>query len=155
MENQQYLVNRDNGLIKQPPLPINAHNQVVAENHDENTLRMQSLVSCPQELYSGNVNINDSDGPLVLSPLPHGHTFVVTSNLMQILTARGLFSGLPSEDRHANIAKMRSVCKSCVVKEDLNMNIIGLPMFPLSLTEDASVWFTGLCSNSIYTWDQL
>ena len=33
-----------------------------------------------------------------LPPLPQGHTFVVTSILMQMLTARGLFSGLRSED---------------------------------------------------------
>ena len=38
-------------------------------------------------------NIVDSNGPLVLPNFPPGHTFVVTSNLMQILTARGLLCG--------------------------------------------------------------
>ena len=37
---------------------------------------------------------------------------MVTSSLMQMLTARGLFSGLSSEDPHAHIAKVRAVCKS-------------------------------------------
>ncbi|KAK4706895.1 hypothetical protein R3W88_033538 [Solanum pinnatisectum] len=35
------------------------------------------------------------------------------------------------------------------------MNVIGLRVFPLSLTGDAAVWFTELTYNSIYTWDQL
>ena len=51
----------------------------------------------PQAYYRGYDNIADSDVPLVFPPLPTGHTFVVTSSLMQMLIARGLFSGLPSE----------------------------------------------------------
>ena len=35
------------------------------------------------------------------------------------------------------------------------MNIIGLQMFPLSLTGDAVVWFAELPYNSLNTWDQL
>ena len=57
----------------------------------------------PQAYYRGYDNIVDSDGPLVLPPLPTGHTFVVTSSLMQMLTARGLFPGLPYEDPHAHV----------------------------------------------------
>ena len=83
------------------------------------------------EFYRGNVNITDSDGPLVLPPLSHGHTFVVTSSLMQMLTARGLFEGLPSEDPHAHTTNLRSVCKSFVGRIDLFMNIIGMTVFPL------------------------
>ena len=105
--------------------------------------------------YRGNIDIADSDGPIVLPPLPPGHTFVVTSSLMQMLTARGLFSGSPSEDPHAHLAKLRVVCKSCVGRPDLDMNVIGLRVFPLSLTGDAAVWFTELPYNSIFTWDQL
>ena len=56
--------------------------------------------------------MTDSNVPEVLPPLPHGHTFVVTSSLMQMLSARGLFSALPSEDPLAHIAKLRSVYKS-------------------------------------------
>ena len=77
-------------------------------------------------------NIADSDGPLVLPPLPQGHTFVVTSSLMHMLTARGLFSGLPSEDPHAHITKVRPVCKSCVGRPDLDLNVIRIRIFPLS-----------------------
>ena len=45
----------------------------------------------PQENYRGYENIADSDGQLILPLLPDGQIFVVTSSLMQILTAIGLF----------------------------------------------------------------
>ena len=89
-------------------------------------LRGQNPIPRPQAYYRGYDNIVDSDGPLVLPPLPTGHTFVVTSSLIQMLTARGLFSGLPSEDSHAHIVKIRVVCKSCVGRPDLDLDIIGL-----------------------------
>ena len=47
------------------------------------------------------------------------------------------------------------MCKSCGERPDLNMDVIGLRVFPLSLTGDASIWFTDLSYNSIYTWNQL
>ena len=72
-----------------------------------------------------NTTESNFDGPLVFPPLPPGHTFVVTSSLMQILTARGLFSGLPSKDPHAHIAKVREVCKSCVKRPDLERLLFG------------------------------
>ena len=59
---------------------------------------------------------------------------MVTSSLMQMLTARGLFSRLPSVDPHAHIAKVKAVCKSCVGRPDLNFDVIGLKVFPPSLT---------------------
>ena len=55
---------------------------------------------------------------------------MVTSSLMQILTARGFFSRLPSEDPHAHIAKIRAVCKSCVGRPDLDLDVIGIRVFP-------------------------
>ena len=48
---------------------------------------------------------------------------------MQMLTARGLFLGLPSEDPHAHIDKVRAVCKSCVGRPDLDLDVIGLRVF--------------------------
>ena len=72
-----------------------------------------------------------------------------------MLTARGLFSGLASLDPHAHMDKVRSVCKSCVRRPDLNMDAIGLRVFSLSLTGEAAMWFTKLPYNSIYTWNQL
>ena len=74
---------------------------------------------------------------------------------MQMLSARGLFSGLSSEDPHAFIAKVRAVCKSCVGRPDLDLDVIGLRVFCLSLTGDSAIWFTELPYNSIFTWNQL
>ena len=69
---------------------------------------------------------------------------MVTSSLMQMLTARGLFSVLPSEDPHSHIAKVRAVCKSFVGRPYLDLDVIGLRVFPLSLTGEAVIWFTKL-----------
>ena len=80
---------------------------------------------------------------------------MVTSSLIQMLTTRGLFSRLTSEDPHAHIAKVRAVCKSCVEWPDLDLNVIGLRVFPLSLTGEAAIWFTELPYNSIFTWNKL
>ena len=74
---------------------------------------------------------------------------------MQMLTARGLFSGLPSEDPHAHIAKVRAVSKSCVGRRDLYLDVIGLIVFPLSLMGEAAIWFSELPYNSTFTWNKL
>ena len=62
-----------------------------------------------------------------------------TSSLMQMLTARGLFSGIPSEDPHAHIAKVREVCKIFIGRPDLDLDVIGLRVFPLSLIGEAAI----------------
>ena len=69
---------------------------------------------------------------------------MVTSSLMQMLTARGLFSGLPSEDPHAHIAMVRSVCKRCVGRPDLDE--IRIRVF----LGEAAIWFTELPYNLIF-----
>ena len=69
---------------------------------------------------------------------------MVTSSMMQMLTARGLFSGLPVEDPHDHIIKVKEVCKSCVGRPDLDLDVTGLRVFPLSLTGEADIWFTEL-----------
>ena len=51
---------------------------------------------------------------------------MVTSSLMQMFTVIGLFSGLPSEDPHAHIAKVRTLCKTCVGRHDLDLDVIGI-----------------------------
>ena len=76
---------------------------------------------------------------------------MVTSSLMQMLTARGFFSELPSEDPHAHIAKVRAVCKSFMGRPNLELDVIGLRVFPLLLTGEATIWFTELPYNSIFS----
>ena len=105
------------------PAPVDVHGQLLPDALGEHQQRGQNPAPRPQAYYRGYDNIADSDGPLVLPPLPTGHTFVVTSSLLQMLTTRGLFSGLPSEDQHAHIAKVRAVCKSCVGRPNLNLDV--------------------------------
>ena len=145
----------DDDINPRFPQPVDDHNRVVVDNPSEDNPRRQHPTPHPQEYYRGNVNITDSDVALVLHPLPQGHTFVVTSSVMQMLIARGLFPGLSSEDPYTQIAKVRSVCKSCVWRPDSNMDVIGLRVFPLLLTGEAAIWFTELPYISIYTWNQL
>ena len=77
---------------------VDVHGQLLPDDPGENQQRGQNPAPRPQEYYRGYDTIADSNDPLVLPPLPQGHTFVVTSTLMQMLTARGLFSELPFED---------------------------------------------------------
>ena len=92
------------------PALVDVHGQLLPDAPGEHQQRRQNPAPRPQAYYRGYDNIADSDGPLVLPPLPIGHTFVVTSSLMQIFTARCLILGLPSVDPHAHIAKVRAVC---------------------------------------------
>ena len=137
------------------PAPVDVHGKLLPDPLGENQYKGHNPAQRPHEYYKGYENIADSDRPLVLPPLPPGHTFVVTTSLMQMLTTRRLFSGLPSEDPHAHIAKVRAVCKSCVGRPDLDLDVIGIRVFPLSLTGEAAIWFTELPYNSIFTWNQL
>ena len=47
------------------------------------------------------------------------------------------------------------MCKSYVGRTDLDLDVIGLRVFPLPLTGEAAMWFTELLYNSIFTWNQL
>ncbi|XP_049369487.1 uncharacterized protein LOC125834381 [Solanum verrucosum] len=114
-------------------------------------MQNQSAPRLPDN-YWVDYNTVEYEWPIVLPP---GHTFVVTSNLMQMLTTRGLFSGLASEDLHAHMAKWKIVCKSYMGRPKLDMDFIGLRVFPMSLTRDVVVWFSEHIFNSIQTWDQL
>lgn len=88
--------------------------QALAWNRVGDALRILEPWMQPQNNYRVNFNIAYSDGPLVLPPLPMGHTFVVTSSLMKLLTTRDLFLGLVLDNLHGHLAKLRVVCKSCV-----------------------------------------
>ena len=67
------------------------HGKLLVDALGENQQRGQNPAPRPQEYYKDYDNIAESDGPLVFPPLPPGHTFVVTSSLMQMLMARDLF----------------------------------------------------------------
>ena len=73
------------------PALVNVHGHLLPDAPGEHQQRGQNPVPRPQAYYRGYDNIADSDGPLVFPPLPTGHTFVVTSSLMEMLTVRSLF----------------------------------------------------------------
>lgn len=76
-------VSLGDGPGQQPLLQVEAHNHTHVENHLGDALRMQPP-EAPRLLdyYRGNIKIEDSYGPLVLTCLSPGHTFVVMSNMM-------------------------------------------------------------------------
>ena len=74
----QNLGNLEEEFDREIPPPVEAHDQILAENHGEGEIRRQPPAPRPQEYCRGNVNITDSDGPLVLPPLALDHTFWVT-----------------------------------------------------------------------------
>ena len=47
------------------------------------------------------------------------------------------------------------MCKSCVGRPNLDLDVIDLNVFPLSLTGEAAILFTELPYNSIFIWNQL
>ena len=53
------------------------------------------------------------------------------------------------------ITKVRAVCKSCIGRRNFDLDVIGLRVFPRSLTGEDAIWFTELLYNSIFTWNQL
>ena len=81
----------DNDPNQNIPAPVDVHGQLLpdAPGPGEHQQNGQNPAPRPQAYYRGYDNIAHSDGPLVLPPLPPGHTFVVTSSLMQMLIARG------------------------------------------------------------------
>ena len=82
MNDQQNPANLVDRINRWLPQPVNVHNQEIMENPGDGALRRKPPVPRPQEFYRANINITDSDWPLVLPPLPQGHTFVVTSSSM-------------------------------------------------------------------------
>ena len=78
------LVINDDDPNQNIPAPVDVHGQLLLNALGEHQQRGQNPAPRPQAFYTGYDNIADSDGPLVLTPLPPGHTFVVTSRLMQI-----------------------------------------------------------------------
>ena len=95
-------MNRNLGINDDDPnhniaTPIDVHGQLLPDAPGEHQQRGKNPAPQPHEYYRGYDNIANSDGPLVLPPLPPGHTFVVTSSLMQMLTVRVFLSGLTFE----------------------------------------------------------
>lgn len=72
---------------------------------------------------------------------------MVTNGVIQELFTRGLFSCLAPEDPHGYTAKLRSVYKSSVGRPELDIDVIRLRVFSMSLTGGAGVWFAEFLYN--------
>jgi len=83
------------GVELQPPGVVNVPAQAHGGNLIENAERVQNRPAPRfRDNYREGYDTVGSDRPIVLPPLPLGHTFEVTINLIQMLTVRGLFAGL-------------------------------------------------------------
>ena len=124
------ILDEDHNLELQPL--GDAHDQLLPQNRGDGKIQRQPPAPHPQEYSRGYDNITYSDGPLVLPPQPYGYTFGVTSSLMQMLIARGLFSGLPSKDIDAHISRLRLLRMIFEGSPDINLDVIWLRVFPLT-----------------------
>lgn len=70
-----------------------------------------------------------SIGAIVVPPSKPGHTFIVTSILMQKLTSKGLFLGLKSKDPYAQLRKVQRVCMSSMQLPYFDIDAIHLKVF--------------------------
>jgi len=75
--------------------------------------------------YKVNHDVVGSMGAIVVPPLPPGHTFVMTSIVMQMLTSKGLFVGLQSKDPYSHLGKVKRVFMSSVGRSDFDMDAIS------------------------------
>ncbi|MCF7184085.1 retrotransposon gag domain-containing protein, partial [Corynebacterium parakroppenstedtii] len=105
--------------------------------------------------YRLNHMAMDVTDAIVLPPLPADTKFTVSSELLQMLQNRGLFTGLPSEDPHHHLQNVVFVCKSVMGTQNLSLDVVGLRVFPLSLTSNTAVWLFELPPGTITSWAEL
>uniref|UniRef100_M1E168 Integrase core domain containing protein n=1 Tax=Solanum tuberosum TaxID=4113 RepID=M1E168_SOLTU len=99
------------GVGLQPPRVGDENNQIQAENLLTDAVRVHDQPGpILHDNYRVNFNAAKSDGPLVLPPLPPGHTFVVTCNFDANAYCEGLVCGFGIE---------RSTCARNQAKECL------------------------------------
>ena len=79
--NQNFCILYEDHNSELPPQNVGL-DQLLPENCGEGDIQRQPPATRPLEYYKGYANITYFDILLVLPPLPHGNTFVVTSSLM-------------------------------------------------------------------------
>ncbi|KAF3672677.1 hypothetical protein FXO37_07403 [Capsicum annuum] len=91
-------------------------------------------------------------GAIVLPILLPGIKFDITSVMIQLLTLKGMFVGLPIDDANLHLTNFLVICNSYT---DLGQEALRLRCFPFYLTREAFLWLGELPRGFITAWNEL
>lgn len=91
----------------------------------------------------------------MLQPLSNNSKFTISNKLIERLQDCGLFVSLPSEDPHGHIHCVAYICRGVLGAHHLSMDVVGLRVFPFSLTGKAAPCLAELPQDVITSWMEL
>lgn len=66
-----------------------------------------------------------------------------------------MFSSLPSEDPHIHLHNVVFICKSMIGHQNMSIDVVGLRIFLVSLSSEATLSLFELSRSSISTWVEM
>ncbi|XP_071728273.1 uncharacterized protein [Rutidosis leptorrhynchoides] len=95
--------------------------------------------------------IENRSGPIILTT---EETPEIDLHIIKLVKTFCHFQGLPNDDANSHLSKFISLFNS--YKQGItDSNILKLHLFQYSLSAHALLWFDGLDSNSIHSWEEL
>ncbi|KAK4729581.1 hypothetical protein R3W88_022569 [Solanum pinnatisectum] len=103
--------------------------------------------------------LSDLDGArateaIMLSTLPRGVKFTITSTMIQLLNLNDMFKGVAGDDDNQHRINFVAICKSQEIPGD-SQTAMRLRFFPLSFTREATNSLIEMSDDSIRTWTKL
>lgn len=112
-------------------------------------LKIQQAI---RRMAQANTN---STGASMLLQLPIEAKLSITNELLQMLHNCILFVPQLSEDPYEHIQNIAHVCMSIMGRQHPSMDIVGLQVFPITLTGNAIMWYFKLSQDVITSWVEL
>ncbi|KAK4737325.1 hypothetical protein R3W88_001022 [Solanum pinnatisectum] len=120
----------------------------------EKSLRAQHPAHMMYEEDDVELHGTGATGAKVLPALPPGVKFTITSTMIQLMNLKGMFRGAAGDDANQHLMNFVAICKSQEIP-GVNQTTMGLRLFPLSLTGEATNWLNEMPDDSIRTWNEL